>query len=86
MFAAVPAEYALAGAVLFAGTLAVYRLPVLSLSALAIVGIGPLVFVVTGRLQFNTNVLSGKALTDLADSFALLRPSTFAVSTITRRL
>jgi len=60
VFVAVPAKYALAGAVLIVGTFAVYRLPVLSLSALVVVGGGPMVFQMTGHLQFDTSVLFGK--------------------------
>ncbi len=43
VLAVVPPGYALAGALLTAGTVATYRLPVISLSLLLVVGIGPAV-------------------------------------------
>lgn len=65
VFAAVPAEYALAGAVLIAATAAVYRLPVISLSLLIVVGIGPMVLSQTGILWMSTIMSVGRV--SLAD-------------------
>ena len=51
VLAAVPTEYALAAALFVAGTVAVYRLPKISLSAIVIAGVGPTIFLMTGRLS-----------------------------------
>lgn len=85
VIATVPAEYALAAALLVAGTVAVYRLPLLSLSALVIVGAGPMVFMMTGRLQFNTSVLLGKVrLSDAILTAMMLAVFFKATSTLAR--
>lgn len=85
VFAAVPPQYALAGAVLIAGTLAVYRLPVLSLSALVIVGVGPMVFMVTGHFQFDTSFLFGKVRLSDAIMTAMLLSVLFKAATALAR-
>lgn len=66
LLATVPALYVLAAGLVVAGTYAVYRLPVISLSVLVVVGMGPLLFLMTGRFPLSVPVIPGKL--SLADA------------------
>lgn len=70
-----PAEYALVTALFVAGTIAVYRLPVIGLSALVVAGVGPTLFLMTGRLSEAGFQLLGKV--SLAE--AIMSAMLFAV-------
>ena len=68
----VPADMAFAAAVAAAGVVAVYRWPVVSLSALLIVGVGPLVLSSTGRVTADPIMIYGKVSPAHAILFAML--------------